>query len=192
MAATSNAFVPQAVPFFTTPVAATASSSNPEQAPVETAAPMDSPPAKIKAPAKKAGGHKEGILSPFVILAKKVLGDDELNTLRGKIIGLHSEVIGSFVETAETTTGEIALKALFELADIDKSGTIEEKELALALRTLGFDLKDKQIKGIFERADKDASGEIDYEEWKKEAPKTLRTNLIKLAKRNGADLGFLS
>jgi hypothetical protein len=203
MSASSNAFVPQAVPFFANRVVAGSSKAESENAPVETAviettkmdavtATTESPPAKSKAPAKKAPGHKEGLLSPFVILAKRVLGDDELNQLRGKIIGLHSEVIGSFVDTYDSKTGDIALKALFELADADKSGSIEEKELAVALRTLGFDLKEKQIKGIFERADKDANGSIDYEEWRKEAPKTLRTNLIKLAKRNGADLGFLS
>jgi hypothetical protein len=53
-------------------------------------------------------------------------------------------------------------------------------------------LADKQIKGIFDRADLDANGDLDFEEFRKEAPKTLRTNLVKLAKRNGGDLGFLS
>ena len=32
---------------------------------------------------------------------------------------------------------------------------------------------------------------IDFEEFCKEAPKTLRTNLVKLAKANGDELGFL-
>ena len=36
------------------------------------------------------------------------------------------------------------------------------------------------------------AGVIDYEEFVKEAPKTLKTNLVKLAKNNGAELGFLS
>ena len=31
-----------------------------------------------------------------------------------------------------------------------------------------------------------------YDEFVKEAPKTLKTNLVKLAKNNGAELGFLS
>jgi hypothetical protein len=30
------------------------------------------------------------------------------------------------------------------------------------------------------------------EEWMREAPKTLRTNLVKLAKQNGGDLGLLA
>ena len=156
---------------------------------------IEKPVAAKPAPKKKkTGGHnQEGILAPFVILMKKVLGDEELNKLRGKVISLHSEVIGNFVDTADTEFGEFALRALFELADEDNNGTIEEEELAKALRALGFrHLKDKQISGIFNRADTDANGVIDFEEWKKEAPKTLRTNLIKLAKTNGGELGFLA
>ena len=42
------------------------------------------------------------------------------------------------------------------------------------------------------RADEDDNCVIDYEEFVKEAPKTLKTNLVKLAKNNGAELGFLS
>jgi hypothetical protein len=145
------------------------------------------PVSNIKGPA-----HKEGPLSPVVVLAKKVLGDAELNKLRGKIIGLHSDVIGSFVNTAGSPFGEQALKTMFQLADQNKNGKIDEQELSASLRALGFDLADKQIKGIFERADLDANGDIDFEEFRKEAPKTIRTNLVKLAKRNGGDLGFLS
>jgi Ca2+-binding EF-hand superfamily protein len=52
-------------------------------------------------------------------------------------------------------------------------------------------LKEKQVKGIFERADTDENGTIDLQEWMTEAPKTLRTNLTKLAKKNGGELGFL-
>ena len=33
---------------------------------------------------------------------------------------------------------------------------------------------------------------IDFEEFVKETPKTLRTSLVKLAKSNGHDLGFLA
>jgi hypothetical protein len=146
-----------------------------------------------KLPKKAAGGRgKGGLLAPFVILSKKVLGDDELNQLRGKIISLHSKVIGEFVDTANTNFGDRVLRSLFELSDTNKNGSIEEEELATALKTLGFDLKDKQIKGIFERADSDADGVIDLKEWKKTTPSTLRTNLIKLAKKNGGDLGFLA
>ena len=49
-----------------------------------------------------------------------------------------------------------------------------------------------QIDGILARADADGNATIDLEEFISDAPKTLKTNLIKLAKQNGADLGFLS
>ena len=85
------------------------------------------------------------------------------------------------------------MKSLFSMADKDKNGTIEESELALAFQFLGFDwLKEKQVRSILQRADKDQNGVLDMEEWLSEAPKTLRTNLIKLAKKNGGELGLLA
>ena len=150
---------------------------------------------KKPTPPKKAaagGKHKEGIFSPVVFLSKMLVGEPKINKLRAQIISLHSDVIGNFVNTYETPAGRAILRQLFELADRDRNGTISESELEAALLTLGFDwLKEKQIKGIFERADTDASGAIDMEEWMKEAPKTLRTNLVKLAKKNGGEMGLL-
>jgi hypothetical protein len=151
-------------------------------------------PVAAKKPSKKAAsGHKQdGLFAPAVMLAKKVLGDEQLNKVRGKAIGLHSNVIGKFVDTSDSKVGDAALHTLFTIADTDKNGAIDEEELRTALRALGLKhLNEKQIQGIFARADLDKNGGLDYEEWKKEAPKTLRTNLIKLAKANGGELGFL-
>jgi Ca2+-binding EF-hand superfamily protein len=84
------------------------------------------------------------------------------------------------------------LQQLFSLADANRSGTIDVDELKVALRALGFDwLKEEKVQGIFARADTDANGAIDLDEWIKEAPKTLKTNLVKLAKKNGGDMGLL-
>ena len=70
---------------------------------------------------------------------------------------------------------------------------LDKVELKDALQALGFShLGDAAIDGIFARADADGNAEIDFEEFMVEAPKTLCTNLIKLAKPNGTDLGFLS
>ena len=70
---------------------------------------------------------------------------------------------------------------------------LDKGELKDALQALGFShLGDAAIDGIFARADADGNAEIDFEEFMAEAPKTLRTNLIKLAKTNGNGLGFLS
>lgn len=143
---------------------------------------------------EKEDGHgKQGIFSPLVVTLKKTMGEEELNRLRAKVISMHSEVIASFVSTAETPFGQKALEVLFQWADKNQDGTIEEGELAEALKTLGFTwLQDKQVKGILQRADSDANGAIDFEEFKAEAPKTLKTNLTKLAKKNGGELGFLA
>jgi hypothetical protein len=197
--ASTNAFTPAAprsqsvqnVPYFINVVEDSVVKNSVVKNSVVTEEPSEAvkPKPSIKA---KGPAHKEGPLSPVVILAKKVLGDAELNKLRGKVIGLHSDVIGSFVETANSPFGEQVLKTMFQLADQNKNGRIDEQELSASLRALGFDLADKQIKGIFQRADLDSNGDIDLEEFRKEAPKTLRTNLVKLAKRNGGDLGFLS
>jgi len=155
-------------------------------------------PAAPKQPKKannskgKAPAHAEGVFSPIVLLAKNALGDDELNKIRAKAIALHSDVIGSFVDTAESSAGKKVLEVLFQLSDKNGDGSIDQKELAEALHSLGFDwLKEKQLTGIFARADTDESGAIDMQEWLSAAPKTLRTNLIKLAKKNGGEMGLL-
>ena len=165
------------------------------QPPIANKLEMEKPTKEKKTPVKEASlGHgNKGPFAPVVVLAKNILGEEQLNQIRGKAIAEHSKVIGGFVDTSKTPFGERALRTLFYLADADKNGKIEEHELAAAFRYLGFDhLKEKQIKGIFERADKDENGAIDFEEWCKEAPSTLRTNLIKLAKKNGGELGFLA
>jgi hypothetical protein len=140
----------------------------------------------------KLPAHQEGILSHFVLGAKRVLGNELLNKVRAKGISLHSDVIASFVKTAETDFGKAVLVQLFSLIDKNKDGTISEEELAAGFRKLGFTwLKEKQVKGILARADKDENAVLDFQEFVNEAPKTLRTNLIKLAKNNGGGLGLL-
>ena len=141
---------------------------------------------------KAAPAHKDGIFSPVVYAGKMLLGDDELNKIRGKAISMHSDVIKSFVATADSPVGQSVLKSLFAMSDKDADGKLSRDELASAIRTLGFDwLKEKQIDGIIKRADADEDGYICLDEFCVEAPKTLKTNLVKLAKKNGGELGFL-
>mmetsp|Transcript_9357 Transcript_9357/g.23296 ORF Transcript_9357/g.23296 Transcript_9357/m.23296 type:complete len:212 (-) Transcript_9357:115-750(-) len=150
------------------------------------------PPAAKKKPVKKEK-DVEGLFAPAVIVAKEIIGAKELNKLRGKIIAMHSDVIGKFTETAQSEFGNQVLKVLFTLADKNGDGTIDEEELAVALDALGFDfLKEKQIAGIFKRADGDENGKLDFEEFEQAAPKTLKNALVKLAKKNGHELGFLA
>ena len=155
-------------------------------APVAAAAPAVAP--------KKKGGnpHGEGVFSPIVVAAGAVLGDKMLNEIRGKVIALHSDLIKSFVDTADSEFGKAVLRQIFNLVDVDKSGYLDKKEVATALNMLGFKwLGEKQVDGIFARADENGDAEISLEEFMVEAPKTLRTNLVKLAKSNGGEMGLL-
>ena len=76
---------------------------------------------------------------------------------------------------------------------MDGNGTIDREELQVALKKLGFShLTDAQIDTIMKKADSDDNCVIDYDEFVANAPKNLKVNLVKLAKANGAELGFLS
>jgi len=143
------------------------------------------PTARTKAP--------QGIFAPLVKGTKRVMGEKELNALRAKVIAEHTKVISSFVETSESEFGQIVLKRMFEAADKDGNGTLDRDEIKEALHALGFKfIQDKQLDKIMDRADMDGNEVIDFEEFVKETPKTLRVSLVKLAKQNGHDLGFLA
>ena len=157
---------------------------------------MDIPPTPVApkktAPAKANAAHKEGVFSPIVIAAGTILGPELLNKVRAKAISMHSDIIKSFVETSDSEFGNAVLQQIFKYVDADKSGYIDKDELSVALSLLGFKwLKEKQVDGIFARADVNGDGMISMEEFMNEAPRTLKTNLVKLAKNNGGDLGFL-
>lgn len=143
---------------------------------------------------KKASPHgKDGIFTPAVKGVKAIVGEEQLNKIRGKAIGMHSDVIKGFVATSDSEFGQFVLKQLFALADQDKNGIIDQDELETAMKSLGFNfLKENQVQGIFSRADTDNNGGIDLEEFLQFAPVTLQRNLVKLAKNNGGELGFLS
>lgn len=141
---------------------------------------------------KSNPAHKEGLLSPLVYAANTLLGKDELNKLRAKIISYHSDIIKSFVDTSDSEFGKTVLKQLFHIIDTDQSNYLDQAEVARALELLGFDwLQEKHVSKIFERADLNEDGEISLEEFMEEAPKTLKTNLVKLAKKNGGEMGLL-
>ena len=121
------------------------------------------------------------------------MGTKELNALRAEVILKHSKVIMAFVDTSESDFGQLALRRLFEAADKDGDGQLSKEEVREALHALGFSfLKDKQVDGIVARADVDEDDFIDFEEFARETPVVLRRNLVKLAKQNGHELGFLA
>ena len=134
-----------------------------------------------------------GLFAPVVTGAKALLGEQELNKLRGEVIAQHSKVISAFVDTSESPFGRLVLRRMFEAADKDGNGTLDRQEVRDALHALGFTfIEKKQIDQIIGRGDLNGDEVIDFEEFVKETPKTLRSSLIKLAKQNGHDLGFLA
>jgi len=172
-----------------------AESSNPESEIVdaEVVKEIEQEAVTPVAPKKKLKPtHTEGVFSPIVYFTKEVFGDNELKQFRAKVISKHSQVIKNVMETADSATGKVALRILFKMADKDGNGTIDKDELRIAVESLGFDwLDDKQMVALFNKCDKDKNGTIDIDEWMVGAPKSLKTNLAKLAKKNGDDMGLL-
>jgi len=135
----------------------------------------------------------QGIFAPAVLGAKAVMGTKELNKLRAEVIAQHTKVISAFVDTSDSAFGQLVLKQMFEAADKDGNGTLDREEIRDALQALGFTfVEGKLLDKIMDRADDNGDQVIDFEEFVKESPKTLRSSLVKLAKRNGHDLGFLA
>ncbi|KAJ3395675.1 Centrin-1 [Chytriomyces hyalinus] len=57
------------------------------------------------------------------------------------------------------------IREAFDLFDTDGSGTIDVKELKVAMRALGFEPKKEEIKKMIETVDKSGSGTIDFNEF---------------------------
>ena len=95
-----------------------------------TTEPANMPASAKKAPKKKGKNpHKEGVFSPIVVAAGTILGEESLNKIRGKVIAIHSDLIKSFVDTADSSFGQSVLKQLFNLVDTDNSGYLDKEEV---------------------------------------------------------------
>jgi len=141
--------------------------------------------------AKKRRPASTGLFAPLVVGMKSVMGEQELNTLRYDLIFRHSKVISEFVDTSESPFGQLVLRRMFEAADRDQNGALDREEIRDALHALGFTfIQDKQLNTIMAKSATDDV--VDFEAFVKQTPKTLRMSLIKLAKNNGHDLGFLA
>ncbi|KAL5253028.1 hypothetical protein ACHWQZ_G015701 [Mnemiopsis leidyi] len=57
------------------------------------------------------------------------------------------------------------IREAFDLFDTDGSGTIDAKELKVAMRALGFEPKKEEIKKMISDIDKDGSGTIDFNDF---------------------------
>jgi centrin-1 len=67
------------------------------------------------------------------------------------------------VELTEEQRQEI--KEAFDLFDTDGSGSIDAKELKVAMRALGFEPKKEEIRKMISDVDTDGSGTIDFNEF---------------------------
>ncbi|KAL7752820.1 hypothetical protein RI367_001823 [Sorochytrium milnesiophthora] len=57
------------------------------------------------------------------------------------------------------------IREAFDLFDTDGSGSIDSKELKVAMRALGFEPKKEEIKKMIAEIDKNGSGSIDFGEF---------------------------
>ncbi|OMJ83349.1 hypothetical protein SteCoe_15751 [Stentor coeruleus] len=57
------------------------------------------------------------------------------------------------------------IKEAFDLFDTDGSGSIDSKELKVAMRALGFEPRKEEVKRMINEMDKDGSGTIEYGEF---------------------------
>eukprot|EP00555_Chaetoceros_dichaeta_P010496 CAMPEP_0198252630 /NCGR_PEP_ID=MMETSP1447-20131203/3115_1 /TAXON_ID=420782 /ORGANISM="Chaetoceros dichaeta, Strain CCMP1751" /LENGTH=212 /DNA_ID=CAMNT_0043937957 /DNA_START=16 /DNA_END=654 /DNA_ORIENTATION=- len=142
---------------------------------------------KVKGPA-----HKNGVFTPLVFAAKNIMGDNELKKFRAKMISYHSSIIKEFVDTHKLPVGQTAVIRLFDLMDQNGDGSVDKAELKDGLQSIGFSwLEEKEINGIVRRADANNNEVLEFDEFASEVPKMLKTNLLKLAKKNGDDMGLL-
>ncbi|KAG6504852.1 probable calcium-binding protein CML13 [Zingiber officinale] len=57
------------------------------------------------------------------------------------------------------------IKEIFDLFDTDQSGSLDAKELTVAMRALGFEMTDEDIHRLMSEIDKDRNGAIEFEEF---------------------------
>ncbi|XP_054417939.1 centrin-4-like [Pteronotus mesoamericanus] len=67
------------------------------------------------------------------------------------------------IELSETQKQEI--KEAFDIFDVDGSGTIDVKELKIAMQALGFEPKKEEVKKLIAEIDKGGTGTINFEDF---------------------------
>ena len=85
-------------------------------------------------------------------------------------------------ELTEEQKSEI--REAFDLFDTDGSGTIDIKEMKVALRALGFDTSKEELRKLVAEVDKDGSGAVEFKEFlqmmtSKMADRDSREEMIK-------------
>ncbi|KAI0208070.1 Centrin-4 [Lamellibrachia satsuma] len=82
---------------------------------------------------------------------------------KGNVGGSRRKNTGPKPELTEEQKQEI--REAFDLFDADGSGTIDAKELKVAMRALGFEPKKEEIKKMISDIDKEGTGQIDFNDF---------------------------
>ena len=91
--------------------------------------------------------------------------------------------------TNKTPHGNLALKALYSIADQNNDGLLDENKIKSVLQSVGFIwLEYLQLKDMSTRTD---PGRIDFNEFRDKAPQTLQLYLAQLTEKNGDEIGLL-
>eukprot|EP00427_Karlodinium_veneficum_P016036 CAMPEP_0169136430 /NCGR_PEP_ID=MMETSP1015-20121227/40957_1 /TAXON_ID=342587 /ORGANISM="Karlodinium micrum, Strain CCMP2283" /LENGTH=185 /DNA_ID=CAMNT_0009201119 /DNA_START=74 /DNA_END=629 /DNA_ORIENTATION=+ len=84
-----------------------------------------------------------------------------------KVMALRRFNAGGKKQKELTEEQKQEIKEAFDLFDTDGSGSIDSKELKVAMRALGFEPKKEEIQKMISDVDDDGSGTIEYEEFLK-------------------------
>ncbi|KAJ3328317.1 Centrin-4, partial [Blyttiomyces sp. JEL0837] len=113
-------------------------------------------------------------------------GNKPQQTSKGKSTSTTQHHSASHRSAANDLTPEQKqeIREAFDLFDTDGSGTIDVKELKVAMRALGFEPKKDEIKKMILEVDKQGSGTIDFNEFlelmtAKMAEKDSREEILK-------------
>ena len=68
-------------------------------------------------------------------------------------------------KTKVTNEMKEEIKEAFDLFDTESTGKIDSKELKVAMRALGFEVKNNEIRNILLDVDWDGSGMIEYSDF---------------------------
>merc|ERR1712166_1641569 len=114
----------------------------------------------------KTSDNKSNLLRYCALEMIRIHGSDSLQVLKKSLDGMDDADDDDDNENNELTIEQKQeIHKVFNLYDTDKSGSIDAKELKVAMRALGFEPKQEEIIKMILDIDKDRSGTIDYQEF---------------------------
>ncbi|XP_044538726.1 centrin-2 [Gracilinanus agilis] len=125
-----------------------------------------------------------GMASPVVVGVSAELVADKASTIKKPNLGPAPprKKMGPKPELTEDQKQEI--REAFDLFDTDGTGTIDVKELKVAMRALGFEPKKEEIKKMISDIDKEGTGKISFNDFlavmtQKMAEKDTKEEILK-------------